>query len=334
MEETVNIKRKFLSAIIRLAMLATLLMIPVAMYMKLYMVCISQLILIAAFATADYYIKWKLENFTLASLFTLGIGFLGIALVAILGDRDVFYWFLLFPPVSMFSLGVKNGFRWNIFSLPAILSLLVNQIFNQRLPYTSAIIIFSCYTTLFLISYFLEKARQSIESKLEITIMTDFLTNAKNRRGFDHELHLLIESSRRHYQPFCLLFIDLDHFKSINDKYGHDIGDKVLISFTRLIQENLRINDEAFRIGGEEFAVILPQTDIAGGTTFAERFQQSIKSHKFPCSKTITASIGLVQFYPDTERDDLLKSADKMLYLAKENGRNRIEIDNYYAQTV
>ncbi|MDH4200501.1 MAG: GGDEF domain-containing protein [Spirochaetia bacterium] len=333
MEEIVNIKRTFLSAVIRLAILATVLMVPVAMYMKLYLVCISQLILVAGFITADYYVRWKLDNFTLASVLSLGLAFLATALVAILGDRDIFFWFLLFPPASMFALGVKIGLRWNIFSLPAIFFLLVNQIISQKLPYTSAIVIFSSYTSLFLISYFLEKARQTIENKLETTTMTDFLTNAKNRRGFDHELRLLIESSRRHYQPFCLLFIDLDHFKAVNDRYGHDIGDEVLIVFTKLIQESLRINDEAFRTGGEEFAIILPQTEISGGRTFAERLRQSIKTFEFPCIKTITASMGLVQFYPDTKRDDLLKGADKMLYLAKDSGRDRIESEKFLAET-
>ncbi|MDH4263438.1 MAG: GGDEF domain-containing protein [Spirochaetia bacterium] len=327
MNETLNIKRKFLSAIIRLAALATMLMAPVAIYMGFYLVVISQIILTIALFIADYYVKWKLNNFTMATLISFGLGFIATSIVTVIGDRDIFYWFLLFPPATMFAFGIKNGLKWNISTILIIVLLLINQVLHKGLPATSAIIIISSYTAIVFISYFLENARQTIENRLESISITDFLTNAKNRRGFDHALRQQIESSKRHGHVFCILSIDLDHFKKVNDLYGHDAGDQVLIAFTNLIKENLRLSDDLFRTGGEEFTIILPETNLSGADMFAKRLHKCINSFNFPYVKQITASMGLVQSNLDSDRESLLKRADKMLYLAKDHGRNRIETE-------
>lgn len=124
--------------------------------------------------------------------------------------------------------------------------------------------------------------------------------------------------------------MDLDHFKDINDKYGHVFGDFVLKSFAGRLTNTIREADFAFRFGGEEFVVLLPQTDIKGAIIFAERFREQNSREEFvsPTEKArVTVSIGVSSFdkYQPKVQNDLIALADKALYQAKENGRNRME---------
>ena len=333
MNETIKIKRKFLSALLRTGAFTTLAMMPLAIHMKFYMVAVFQVFLVLSLLMTDFYIKKKLKNFTLASFASFSLAFITTSVVSFFGDRDIFYWFLLFPPATMFAFGLKNGLKWNILSIAILFFLLFYQHFYRDLTQNSAIIILSSYVALFLISYFLEKARQTIETQLETISLTDFLTSAKNRRGFDQELRQIIEMSKRTHRTFCLVFLDIDNFKQVNDRYGHDVGDEILVAITRVIKENLRTNDEIFRIGGEEFAILLQETDLAGGEFFGKRLRLAICKFKFPSVKKLTVSMGLVQYQPGDNRENLMKRTDKMLYLAKENGRDRIEMEKMSGNT-
>jgi len=326
-EEVIFIKRKFLSAILRLAVIATLLMIPVSFRMGLQMVVPIQILVILALFWGDYYIRNKVTSFTIASILSIGIGFISITIITYLGEHDTFFWFLLFPATTMFSMGLKNGLRWNIFTLVILSALLARNLFLETMSISSVSIIFVCYIVMVIISYFIENARQSIENRLYETSLTDFLTNTKNRRAFDRTLKSLINNSTRYHHTFSLLSIDLDHFKFINDTYGHPVGDLVLIEFTHLISKNLRSTDEIFRIGGEEFALVLPETNLKGAEEFAIRLQDQIRSYTFDSKIRLTASMGIVQFEIGMDYKAILKQADKMLYRAKEKGRDRIEME-------
>ena len=158
---------------------------------------------------------------------------------------------------------------------------------------------------------------------------TDALTGLGNRRHFDEELAKLLESSDRHGQPAGLIVADIDHFKKINDTWGHDAGDTVLRHVSRVFLDVIRGIDLCARYGGEEIVVLLPQTRLAGAMEVAERLRRAleVRPARFRSdSIAVTCSIG-VAAYPQctTRRDGLFAAADRALYEAKQGGRNQVK---------
>jgi diguanylate cyclase (GGDEF)-like protein/PAS domain S-box-containing protein len=167
--------------------------------------------------------------------------------------------------------------------------------------------------------------RKAREAELEHLASTDPLTGAANRRKLyellDHHLHL----RRRYGTPVALVVMDLDHFKAINDRFGHEVGDEVLTAFACGVREVLRQPDMLARTGGEEFALLAPQTDRTGALAITEKVAAAVRALELEPVDRITASFGVAEAEPGEERDDLLRRADQALYRAKEAGRDRIE---------
>lgn len=173
------------------------------------------------------------------------------------------------------------------------------------------------------------KQLSELLAKVEGLSITDSLTGLFNRRHFDTVLELERKKSERYQQPLTCLLIDIDHFKSVNDAYGHKAGDSVLLEIAQILKKSLREVDTPARWGGEEFTAILPETDSEQGTLAATRILERISNHTFEQlpDKRITVSIGLASrgdFVNTTEA--LIVAADGALYEAKRKGRNRIEI--------
>ena len=167
--------------------------------------------------------------------------------------------------------------------------------------------------------------RKRMEQKLQNMASTDQLTGAFNRYKFleclDHEM----KRSKRSKSPFSLLMLDIDHFKEVNDTWGHSIGDRVLKELVQTIAENLREVDILTRWGGEEFIVLTPDTDRQGGLVVAERLREAVSEHVFPKVGSVSISLGLAQHEEKDTADSLISRADRQMYLAKEKGRNRVE---------
>lgn len=171
------------------------------------------------------------------------------------------------------------------------------------------------------------KANNQLLQKLA---QTDPLTELDNRRHMMDTLEAEFDRSSRVGSPFALLMVDLDHFKRVNDTYGHQLGDKVLQSVAWEIKGTLRQYDSAARFGGEEFALLLPETALKGATLVAERLRHLISSIEFagPLSGLrISVSIGVATIPHEKIQSikDLIRLADDALYEAKRNGRNRVE---------
>jgi diguanylate cyclase (GGDEF)-like protein len=166
--------------------------------------------------------------------------------------------------------------------------------------------------------------RKIAENKLAKMATTDELTGAHNRRYFGERLKEEMERSRRYDEPLALLMFDADHFKKINDRLGHDIGDMVLQKLVNIAQSKLRSQDALVRWGGEEFMIILPHTDMHAAAQLAERLRSEVASHDFAIPQHVTISLGLAQFHTDDTCDTFIKRADKTLYRAKEAGRNQL----------
>lgn len=156
---------------------------------------------------------------------------------------------------------------------------------------------------------------------------TDHLTALANRLGFEEAAERLLRDARA--WPICLVAADIDRFKSINDTFGHPAGDAVLKAFGTLLKATARRVDLCGRLGGEEFAVLLPNCDIAGGLAFADRLRTVLGQTRFealPRSRYVTASFGLVVAGRGESLGSLVARADKALYQAKHSGRNRVEV--------
>jgi diguanylate cyclase (GGDEF)-like protein len=156
---------------------------------------------------------------------------------------------------------------------------------------------------------------------------TDSLTGLPNRRGLDDTLKRLVAHANRTHTPVSLVAIDLDHFKDVNDTAGHECGDEVLAAFGVMLRANLRGADVAARAGGEEFVVVLPETDRSGAMHVAEHLRRATESLAVPRLGTrVTASFGVATLPDDAlDIDALLRLADRALYAAKQRGRNRVE---------
>lgn len=173
--------------------------------------------------------------------------------------------------------------------------------------------------------------RQSVNNTLAMAV-TDDLTGLYNRRYFDRHLALLLEKALIQKRDLALMLIDMDYFKSVNDTHGHDTGDAVLREFAARLRRSIRGVDLACRFGGEEFVVLMPDTDYGQAQMVAERVRAAVAERPFesPSSKplTITVSVGLSRNELDNDTPEiLLKRADIALYRAKRDGRNRVVSD-------
>lgn len=171
--------------------------------------------------------------------------------------------------------------------------------------------------------------------RLKRMAMTDGLTGVDNSRCFMQKCMKELKRSRRLGKPLCLAILDLDHFKEVNDRYGHLAGDEVLKSFAQFVQRAMRLEDEFARLGGEEFAVLLPHTGLAGAELVAERIRSIIELSpiRYEGEKElfITVSIGVAEANPeDPDIEQTLEAADKALYKAKQQGRNRVVCSDAY----
>jgi diguanylate cyclase (GGDEF)-like protein len=163
--------------------------------------------------------------------------------------------------------------------------------------------------------------------ELEKLAFTDSLTGISNRRDFMVHANAELERHRRHDRPFTLLLLDLDYFKRINDRYGHEVGDQVLKEFAQVLRNQVRGLDVTARLGGEEFAILLPETLSGGAVEVAARIQAQTRQMRFgPDGEgTCTVSIGLAGVWPDDEGvEDILKRTDEAMYRAKAEGRDRM----------
>lgn len=165
------------------------------------------------------------------------------------------------------------------------------------------------------------------ELELRLIAQMDHLTGALTRRGFVDQAQKEMERARRYGRTTSLVMLDVDHFKRVNDTYGHASGDQVLQQIARIAESTLRPSDLFGRLGGEEFALLLPETSGTAAVVAADRLRQEIAKHPMPCpdgsSRHVTASFGVAELSASTNSlTELLARADTMLYAAKSDGRN------------
>jgi diguanylate cyclase len=178
-------------------------------------------------------------------------------------------------------------------------------------------------------SLIMEELQRNLES-VRREALTDGLTGLANRKSFDAEMARIAAEAEAGGQPFSLLMLDIDHFKSFNDNYGHLVGDQVLRLVARTMVDGVKGRDITARFGGEEFAIILPETGINAGVVVGNALRKAIATKDVINRSTgeklarITMSVGVAEFAPGEEMSELIERADAALYTAKHNGRNQV----------
>jgi diguanylate cyclase (GGDEF)-like protein len=179
-------------------------------------------------------------------------------------------------------------------------------------------------TSAFAFAFSLITNRQ--REQLLLLATRDPLTGAGNRRGLDAKLNDVVNAHRRMQAPACLVMLDLDHFKHINDAHGHAVGDRILKSITDIINLRIRVTDSLYRIGGEEFVVVLEGADLDHAAHLAEQLRTLVEANELVANPGVTISLGVAELRPGESRNDWLHRADEALYRAKDAGRNSTSI--------
>ena len=175
---------------------------------------------------------------------------------------------------------------------------------------------------------------KKVNEQLREMAFRDGLTGLYNHRYFQDLMDNELSRSKRYNKSFSLMILDLDHFKKINDEYGHPVGDVVLKEVSKAIENTIRDSDAAARYGGEEFAIVLPETELKGAAILAERLRKAIEQLEIDtngCRIDVTVSVGVTCYHPSTnkkEKSEILAEADNALYNSKNKGRNMISIHN------
>ena len=223
--------------------------------------------------------------------------------------RQKLFTYLLYISMSCFITAVLN---------------IVHTIYILRIDVTAPSFVIPLITGL-LFGLMLSHIRV-LSDKLSTMAYTDSLTHIYNRLHFAHFLDAEIDKVKRYGGTFSIIFFDLDHFKEVNDNFGHLAGDKVLEKITEIVSGANRSADIFARYGGEEFIILTPETELSGAMIHAERLRNDIEKFEFQGVGHVTSSFGVTEF--NAEKDDvasLFERADVALYMAKENGRNRVE---------
>jgi len=178
-----------------------------------------------------------------------------------------------------------------------------------------------------------KQARKKIEilyKEVERLSLIDPLTELSNRRSFFTDAHRTLQLAIRHQKKLSCAMLDIDFFKKVNDTYGHDFGDKVLIAVAKACKKQIRKTDLLARFGGEEFCFLFPETDLNGAALTAERIRHAISKLEFDSEKnrfSVTVSIGVSGLLDSNDNtENILKRSDDALFKAKENGRNRVVV--------
>ena len=166
--------------------------------------------------------------------------------------------------------------------------------------------------------------RKAAIEELEMLAVTDPLTTLINRRKFNELLGYEIERNQRYRADLSLIMCDIDHFKQINDSFGHDVGDSALKIFSEAIKKNIREVDIFARWGGEEFMILMPNAKITDANTKAEKLRKVIEDINITMVDTFTASFGVTNFSDNDTMESFIKRADEALYQAKDKGRNAV----------
>ncbi|WP_068825421.1 GGDEF domain-containing protein [Pseudomonas sp. BMS12] len=318
-----------LSIIALMGVIGVLGITPYAVYRLLhgnYLVGIADSIIVLSTITAVIY-AWRTGDTEKPGLYLAGVFSVGATLIAInLGVNGLFWIY----PLILFNFFMVSPGKAIVASLLVLAGLVGHSIWVPGSVFDShyQMISFLVTNAMAGVLTFIFAYRTRIQrEQLQVLAIHDPLTGARNRRAMNEELKIAVSSQRRHGRQYGVLAMDLDHFKKINDQYGHHAGDLVLVEFVELIKTCSRKEDRLFRFGGEEFLLLLPDTTPQGLKAAADNLLEQVRIQLRSPGGMVTVSIGGAMLRQDEPWSHWLQRADQCLYQAKSNGRNRSIID-------
>jgi diguanylate cyclase (GGDEF)-like protein len=238
-------------------------------------------------------------------LFSSIFYFVPIFLVTWVAGRWMGVFMSVFSAFTWLAADITSGVHYSYFSIP----------YWNGVARTGSFI---------LLTFILSALKRALEHEKELSRM-DYLTEVPNRRYFIEMADREIHRARRYHRPFTLVWIDLDNFKTINDRFGHSMGDNLLRLVATILQKNIRASDALARLGGDEFAILLPETGPETARAITQKLQKIYGDITRRYEWAVTLSMGAVTFTtPPSTVDDMLKGADGLMYLAKNRGKNSV----------
>ncbi len=289
-----------------------------------FMVAIADMFAVMSIIIAVIY-AWRTNDTVKPGLYLSVIFSVVATLVTINLGINGFFWIY---PLILFNFFIITPTRALVTMLAVLTSLVIYNIYEPGSIFTSNYQMTSFLVTCILasfLSFIFAYRTQHQHARLEQLAAHDHLTGAYNRRVMTEELRKAAQD-RRSGRDYGLLILDLDHFKRINDAFGHSAGDQVLMDFTSIIKSLIRESDMLFRHGGEEFALLLPDTNLKGLNTVADTIQKTIFSKLSSPAGVVSVSIGGATLTDNDQWEDWINRADEQLYAAKAMGRNCYKI--------
>lgn len=291
-----------------------------------YLVAAADTIIVLSTLFAVLY-AWRTGDTVKPGIYLAGIFSVGATLIVInLGVNGLFW---IYPLILFNFFMVSPGRAWVITAL-VLTALVAHALFLPGTVFDSHYQMVSFLVTSMMASaltFIFAYRTRSQRDQLQTLASHDPLTGARNRRAMNEELKIAVSTHRRHGNSYGVLVMDLDHFKQVNDSYGHQAGDQVLVEFVELIKDSSRQEDRLFRFGGEEFLLLLPNTAKSGLQAAANQLQQQIAANLQGPGGPVTVSIGGAILRSGEQWGSWLQRADQCLYQAKSAGRNRSIID-------
>jgi len=262
---------------------------------------------------------------------------IGILLVLLIGSIDLitgyqisFSIFYLIPIMWItWQSGKKSGFFISLLSAIAWLEadLLAEHLYTHpAIPYWNAFMRFGIFV---LITYILSILKKSLENEKKLARL-DHLTQAANYRSFSEAIFLEIQRAQRYKHPFSLAYLDLDNFKLVNDRFGHEAGNKLLQETVALMQTETRKTDLVGRLGGDEFAILMPETDKRSARDVLVRIKNKFALEMENKNYQVSMSIGCITYLDvPLEVDDILQKADELMYSIKKRGKDNLSCEDY-----
>lgn len=314
-----------LTIITLFAACTVLLILPFAVYRflmgELVAGVVDSTIVLCICAAAVY--AWRSGDTRRSGVFLVAVNTVGtMAAATLLGVTGTFW---------MFTTLLANFFLVDrrlaaAVTAAALLLLAVHGKALATAPQMISFVVTASLVSLF--AYIFAARAESQRLQLEALATHDPLTGVNNRRAMEHELQIAVELCKRSRAACGLVMLDLDHFKNVNDRHGHDAGDRVLIAFADLIRTSTREVDRLFRFGGEEFVLLLPGTDVAGLRSVTEKLRSKIATQLLGPSGPVTSSLGAAALRPGEDWQAWLTRVDAALYRAKGGGRNCAVVDD------
>ncbi len=283
-------------------------------------------IMLSILGSAAY--AWRTGNTRVAAWFNVGLSMAGCVAVALLLGRPGLFW--MYVGVMATFLLLRHGEAVVVSAVAFAAVAIHGKAFASAIE-MGMFLVTASVTALFAFIYAYQA--EQLRGQLQTLASRDPLTGAGNRRSMEEELKLAIGMARRERRPCGLAILDLDHFKRINDRYGHAVGDRVLVDFVAQIRGATRQVDRMFRYGGEEFVLLLPGADAAALHVIGDTLRARLGDSLHVRGEVVTTSIGAAELHPDESSEAWLARADAALYRAKHEGRNRTVVDNGGGET-